>query len=82
MGSLIKIKSGLASSVIDLRLRKFRLKPSKFQDRHVRDLFFNCGEGIEDSNDDNDKEGIISRDGTVAPTEVVGLSELISLTGY
>lgn len=78
-GSLIKIKSGLVSLVIDQRLRKFRLKPSRFHVRHVRDLVLYSGEGIEDSDGDNDAND--TRAVTVAPTEVVGLSELISLTG-
>ena len=56
-GSLIKIKSGLVSLVIDQRLRKFRLKPSRFHVRHVRDLVLYSGEGIEDSDGDNDASG-------------------------
>ena len=80
-GSLIKIKSHLVSSTIDLRLRKLRFKPSKFQDRNVRDLVDNSGEGTEDKDSVTGTIAtLVDIVGIEAPTEVVGLSRLTSLT--
>ena len=77
------MKSQLVSSMIVLRLRKLRFKPSKFHDKEVKDLVAMFGEGIEVR---DDEMGTVStRDdngGAVAPTEVVGLSRLFSLTGW
>ena len=83
LGSLIKMKSQFVSSMIILRLRKLRFKPSKFQDKEVKDL---VQEFEEDTKVKDDEIGAVSilddTDGVVAPTEVVGLSKLVSLTGW
>ena len=77
------MKSQLVSSMIDLRLRKLRFNPSKFQDKEVKDLVSMFGEGTEVR---DDEVGTVSTlddtGGVVAPTEVVGLSRLFSLTGW
>lgn len=83
LGSLIKMKSQFVSSMIILRLRKLRFKPSKFQDKEVKDL---VQEFEEDTKVKDDEIGAVSilddTDGVVAPTGVVGLSKLVSLTGW
>ena len=74
----------------------FLFRPSIFHDREVRVLILGSGESIEETGDDKRDElaagessGGLTGDivhnfanlGIVAPTEVVGLSVLLSLTG-
>ena len=78
-GSLIKIKSGRVLSKKCLRQTKFRFKPSKFHVKEVKPAPENCGELLAGVTvDDKEGETVVKED--VAPTEVVGLSILLSLT--
>ena len=77
----MKMKSELVSSTMVRRLRKLRFKPSKFQDREIKDLVTNCEEGTEDEEGDTGTAATLGDIVRIeAPTEVVGLSRLISLT--
>ena len=76
LGSLIKIKSGEAFSVICFRLAKFRFIPSKFHVSDVNIILVDCGGLHEAVLGDSVEVGEV-----VAPTILVGLSVHISLTG-
>ena len=80
LGSLIKIKSGIAFSEIFFKLTKFRFIPSKFHVSDVNNILVAC-EGLLEAvpGDDVEVGGVVDVQ-EVAPTILVRLSVQFSLT--